>query len=107
MGKLAFVDSCILLDIFNDDPKWFDWSSDTVYRISKGYDLAINIIIFTEISLNFDSLGKLERTLSQPNIELLTIPAQVGFRAVRIFQCLLRLEGPVKNKAGDNHSFLA
>ncbi len=33
-----FVDSCILLDIFTDDPIWGDWSGKTFldYRRNKG-----------------------------------------------------------------------
>jgi len=86
VSNLALVDSCVLLDVFNDDPNWFEWSSNTLYEISRDYELAINIIIFTEVSLNFSSVGQLENTLTQLAIGLQDIPAEAGFRVGRIFR---------------------
>lgn len=101
MRKLALIDSCVLLDIFNDDPKWFDWSSNILYEISKDYDLVINIVIFTEISLNFDSVGKLERTLSQLNIEIDNIPNHAGFQVGRVFMKYRKNKGNRKTPMPD------
>ena len=56
------VDSCVLLDILNDDDHWYAWSSNILFEMSKEYNLVINTIIFTEIAFNFDSCEQLEET---------------------------------------------
>ena len=83
--KLAFVDACVLLDIFNDDEHWAQWSSAALFQASKDYTLAINNIISTEIAFNFDSSSALLNTLEQLNIIVLDIPIDAAFNTSRAF----------------------
>lgn len=97
----VFVDSCVLLDIFNDDKTWFEWSSGTLHEISKENQLVINIIVFTEIAINFDSSGKLRRTLELLNIKILDIPTETGFNVSRVFRKYKRNQGDKKSVMPD------
>lgn len=86
MGNVAFIDSCVLLDIFNDDPGWFDWSSNALFDLSRNHELVINMVVFTEVSINFESVEKLETTLTSLDIVMHEIPAQAAFKVGRIFK---------------------
>ena len=83
---LAFVDSCVLLDVFNDDEQWGDWSYKTLNTTSKQYNLVINIIVFTEIAFNFDSYEQLEQALHSLRIQVLQMPNQAAFNVSRVFK---------------------
>lgn len=96
-----FVDSCVLLDIFNDDDSWCDWSSKTLFNLSKDNQLAINIIIFTEIAFNFDSPNKLTKVLELLAIEILDIPVEVGFNVSRVFKKYRKNKGDKKSPMPD------
>jgi len=80
------VDSCVLLDIFNADDRWCDWSSSTLYLLSKKHQLAVNFIVFTEVAYNFDSTAELQDTLGSLNISVLNIPLEVAFGVSRTFK---------------------
>ena len=47
-----FIDSCILLDLFTDDPAWADWSEEILDQYSQTNTLYINSIIYTEVSIS-------------------------------------------------------
>ena len=57
------VDSNIILDIVTEDPKWFSWSSETVAQYGESSFLAINPIIYSEISIGFDRIEDVEDAL--------------------------------------------
>ncbi len=87
------VDSCVLLDIFNGDEQWCDWSVQMLGELSKTHRLVINPIIFTEIAFNFDSQELLEDTLRQLNITICNIPLDAAFKVSRIFREYRRRKG--------------
>lgn len=97
----AFVDSCVLLDIFNDDDKWFDWSSSTLYKMSKDHELVINVIVFTEIAFNFNSLAHLEKELALLGIKILNIPNETAFNVSRAFKRYRKNSGEKKSPTPD------
>ncbi len=43
--KGIFVDSCILLDLFTDDPNWADWSEKILDQYSQTNTLYMNSIV--------------------------------------------------------------
>ena len=51
---MTLVDSNILIDIFSDDPNWFAWSVDAVWkRPHAGGPLLINEIVYAETSIRY------------------------------------------------------
>ena len=80
------VDSCVLLDIFNDDENWATWSSNILFELSKEHNLVINTVIFTEIAFNFDTYEQLDKTLMQLEIQTLDIPLVAAFNVSRLFK---------------------
>lgn len=45
--KPILVDSNVLLDLFEDDPYWAEWSESTLDRYSLSNILCINKIIYS------------------------------------------------------------
>lgn len=99
--KYVFVDSCILLDIFNADELWGEWSSQTLHRLSNNHQLTINIIVFTEIAFNFTSKDKLSDILKLLNIDILDIPFDVAFNVSRTFKKYRKNKGNRKSPMPD------
>ena len=97
----AFVDSCVLLDVFNDDPDWCDWSSSVLFKMSKDYNLIINIIVFTEIVFNFRSSKELENQLELLSIKIIEIPTEVAFNVSRTFKRYRKNKGDKKTLMPD------
>lgn len=97
----VLVDSCVLLDIFNDDPDWFEWSSSVLFKMSKDYKLVINIFVFTEIAFNFSSSKRLENELEALGIKILEIPTEVAFNISRTFKKYRKNKGDKKSPMPD------
>lgn len=95
------VDSCVLLDIFNDDDHWYAWSSNILFEMSKKYNLVINTIIFTEIAFNFDTCEQLEETLKQLDIQMLDIPRAAAFNVSQLFKKYRKNKGNKKTPMPD------
>jgi len=79
------VDSCILLDLFTNDPHWGDWSENTLERYSQTNSLYINSIVYTEISIGFRKIEEVEEAISNLGIKVLEIPREALFLAGKIF----------------------
>ncbi|MCR6651410.1 MAG: PIN domain-containing protein [Cellvibrionaceae bacterium] len=92
------VDSCVLLDIFNDDPKFSQWSIDTLVKLHKSNTLIINAIIFSEVAFNFDSAEALIQVLDDLGIQIRDIPLPAAFEVSRVFKRYRKNKG-TKNSA--------
>jgi hypothetical protein len=81
----VLIDSCIMLDVFTDDPVWCDWSERVLNQTSQTNTLYINSIIYTEISIGFDAIEHLEGVLDKLGIRVLEIPREALFLAGKVF----------------------
>ena len=52
----TLVDSNVLLDIATNDAAWFDWSSQALESAANESPLAINAIIYAEVSIGFQRI---------------------------------------------------
>ena len=48
------VDSSVILDILTEDENWFAWSAETLADCAKSNILAVNPIIYAEVSIGFE-----------------------------------------------------
>ena len=81
----VMVDSSVLLDIFTEDPVWFDWSSNAIAEAAGGQALIINPVIYAEISVRFNRIEELETALAQAGIERRPVPYEAAFLAAKCF----------------------
>ena len=83
--KGVFVDSCVLLDLFTDDPNWADWSENMLDKYSQTNTLYINSIVYTEVSIGFNKIEEVETAISQLGIKVLEIPREALFLTGKVF----------------------
>lgn len=81
----VFVDSCILLDLYTNDPIWADWSEKILDQYSQTNTLFINSIVYTEISIGFNQIEEVEKALSGIGIKVLEIPREALFLTGKVF----------------------
>jgi len=79
------IDSCVLLDLFTDDPHWADWSEKKLNQYSQTNSLYINSIVYTELSIGFKRIEELEAAVNQIGIKVLEIPREALFLAGKVF----------------------
>jgi predicted nucleic acid-binding protein len=79
------VDSCVLLDLFTDDPEWASWSEKILGQYSQTNTLFINSIIYTEVSIGFNRIEEVEDAIEQTGIRVLEIPREALFLAGKVF----------------------
>ena len=79
------VDSCVLLDLFSDDPQWADWSENTLEKYGQTNSLYINSIIYTEVSIGFLQIEEVEAALELAGVKVLEMPREALFLAGKVF----------------------
>jgi predicted nucleic acid-binding protein len=97
----VLVDSCVLLDLFTDDPKWAKWSENTLETFSHTNTLYINSIIYTEISIGFKRIEELENAISALGIKVLEIPREALFLSGKVFLQYRKNKGIKKSPLPD------
>ena len=81
----VLIDSCVLLDIFTNDPVFSDWSENILDIYSQTNSLYINSIVYSEISIGFKKIETLEKILTAMNVKVLGIPREALFLAGKVF----------------------
>lgn len=97
----VFVDSCVLLDLFTDDPNWADWSGNILDRYSQTNTLYINSIVYTEVSIGFNKIEEVESAIRQLGIKVLEIPREALFLAGKVFLKYRKNKGTKKSPLPD------
>ncbi len=80
------VDSNVLLDVLTDDPRWAPWSADALAEHADQDVLAINPIIYAEVSVGFVRIEDLDAALPAPTFHRLALPWEAAFLAGKCFQ---------------------
>lgn len=83
--KGVLVDSNVILDLFQNDPRWAVWSETTLTQYASSHILHINPIIYTELSIGFQRIEELERGVEAAGLQLLPIPKEALFLAGKVF----------------------
>ncbi len=82
----TLVDTNVLLDLVTDDPVWSEWSVSALQSASGSGQLAINDIVYAELSVRFPSTEMLDAFLDDASIVLLPMPRSALFLAAKAFQ---------------------
>jgi predicted nucleic acid-binding protein len=90
---ITLVDSNVILDLVTDDPKWFRWSSEALTRAVDESALAINPLIFAEVSIGFATVEELEQLLPSEEFDRLELPYEAAFLAGKAFLSYKRKGG--------------
>jgi len=90
------VDTNILIDVLNNEPRWADWSIHQLRVQSKIHVLTINPIIYAELSCTFKKVEDLDEVLQVMGLKFNQIPKPALFLAGKAF-LRYRQQGGVKN----------
>jgi len=90
---MVLVDTNVLLDVFEDDPKWASWSQGQLESASLTDRLAINAIIYAELSMAFARIEDLDDVVAQAALSVEAIPREALFLAGKAFLDYRRRQG--------------
>ncbi len=90
---MTLVDSNVLIDIFADDPKWFDWSLARLEEATLKGPLLINDVVYAETSIRFQRIELLSAALERVGVAVATIPRAALFLAGKTFMQYRRAGG--------------
>lgn len=82
---ITLVDSNVILDLVTNDPTWAEWSAEALSHAADESTLAINPLIFAEISIGFRTVEELEQLLPPDDFERLDLPYEAAFLAGKAF----------------------
>ena len=98
---MLLVDTNVLVDVLEDDPQWANWSVGQLRAQSKIHRLAINPIIYAELSLTFSTAEALDQALDDLDLAMVEIPRPALFLAGKAFIRYRRQGGTKSNVLGD------
>lgn len=98
---MLLVDTNVLVDVLEDDPQWAEWSIGQLRAQSKIHRLAINPIIYSELSLTFSTVEALDETIADLGLAMIEMPPPALFLAGKAFVRYRRQAGTKSNVLGD------
>ena len=90
---MVLVDTNVLLDVVQDDPDWGDWSQQQLEAASLRGPLAINAVVFAELSMAYERIEDLDRVVRQTDLKEVAIPREALFLAGKAFLQYRRRRG--------------
>jgi len=98
---VVIVDTNVLVDVLEDDPDWVEWSTGRMREMSKIHDLAINPVIYAELSLIFDAVEEMNAVVSDLELKFIEIPRPALFLAGKAFVRYRKQGGTKTNVLSD------
>jgi predicted nucleic acid-binding protein len=83
--SVVLVDSNVLLDVLTEDTRWYQWSAEALEEQAEHALLAINPIIYAEVSIRFTRIEELEEALPHAFFRRDTLPWEAAFLAGKCF----------------------
>jgi len=82
---MILVDSNVIIDILSQDKTWAPWSEAALTDAGDQDEIAINPIIYAEVSSGFATIAALDAALGATEFRRLALPYEAGFIAGRAF----------------------
>jgi len=96
-GSVTLVDSNVLFDYLTEDDEWFDWSGAMLEEAGNIGTVAINQVVYAEVSTRYSTIEELDDDLSSEFFARLTMPWEAAFLAGKAFS-------QYKRRGGVRHS---
>jgi len=94
---MILVDTNVLLDVVTRDPAWAEWSKRQLDAAALRDQLAINPVVYAELSAGFTMIEQVETVLGLAGITIVQMSRPALFIAGRVFQEYRKRGG---NRAG-------
>lgn len=98
---MILVDTNVIVDVLNADSEWAGRSLDTLDDLATRDDLAINEIVYAELSAGYTDAHELETALSILKLPLVRMPREALFLAGQAFRRYRRATGTKLNVLPD------
>ena len=83
---MTLVDTNVLLDVVSGDRRWGSWSLQQLKDAAVAGPLAINAVIYAELSVRFESMKQLDASLLGMSLRMEPIERAALFSAAKAFQ---------------------
>jgi len=83
---VILVDTNVLIDVTTVDPTWFEWSRRELNAAAARDELSINVVVYAELSIRYDSIDQVDRVIENLGVILEPIPPAALFSAGKAFQ---------------------
>ena len=83
---MILVDTNVLLDLVTDDPLWAEWSQQQLDLGSAQDQLAINDIVYAELSIGYTRIEQLDAMIRDAGLVSAAMPRPALFLAGKAFQ---------------------
>ncbi len=101
LGRVVLVDSNVLLDVLTQDPVWYAWSAAALAAVADESVLAINPLVYAEVSVGFERIEELDETLLAETFLRLPLPWPAAFLAGKCFLAYRRAGGEGRSPLPD------
>ena len=98
---MVLIDTNVLLDVLQNDAKWAPWSQDQLDAAAATDPLAINSIIYSELSMAFARIEELDSVIEEASLHVEAIPRDALFLAGKVFLMYRRSQGTKHNVLPD------
>ena len=82
---MLLVDTNVLVDVLQNDPQWADWSIAQLRAQVQLHPLAINPVIYAELSLSFSTFEALDRVVATMELAMHEVPRPALFLAGKAY----------------------
>jgi|SRR6202521_1979790 len=98
---MVLVDTNVLLDVLQNDAKWASWSQGQLDAAAATASLAINPIIYSELSMAFARIEELDTVIEEASLSIEAIPNEALFLAGKVFLTYRKSQGTKLNVLPD------
>ncbi len=81
----TLVDTNVLLDLLTNDLTWAQWSIAQLDAASMRGAIAINDVVYAELSVRFETIEALDAVLAEARVVMLPMPRAALFLAAKAF----------------------
>jgi predicted nucleic acid-binding protein len=93
MMHAVLADTNVLFDYLSEDEEWADWSAAMLSEAANRGPIAINPIVFAEISVRFDAIEAVNEALPASYFLRVDLPWEAAFLAGKVFERYKRKGG--------------
>ena len=90
---MLLVDTNVVLDVVTNDRKWAAWSQSQLDAAAATRTVAINDVIYSELSLAFERIEELDAMIERAGLRHEPIPRESSFLAAKAFLSYRRKGG--------------
>lgn len=101
MSEGVLVDSNVLIDVLSGDERWLSWSAAALEHAAEESWLAINPIVYAELSVHFERREELDEAVPDSHYARLGLPWPAAFVAGKTFLAYRRAGGARRSPLPD------